>query len=493
MTHIFSGFFKRDRNTRWIRLVTLSLFGLSLALMLTGCDDDENFIPQGSLRVLHTSPDAPPVNVKLDGKAIINDLDYANSSGFDDVLAKSYDIVVEGIVPGGNVDVITVPGFPVADGDRTTIIAADVVASIEPLVVSDSAATPASDEVALRVVHASPAAAGAAATVDVYVTAPGDDINAASPALSFAFKEDVDAGALPAGTVQIRATAGGTKTVVYDSGPVDLSPFAGSQLLIAAIDTTNSTEQAASPVKLLVATDNADLVLLDAATASGARVVHASPDANGVAGPVEVWAASPALPVSPTELIDAFSYTDVVPAVDSFVGVPGGAYVFSVGPDTDTIGDSVYTSGIVPLVAGNEYTVVASGRVANAPAFDLLLAAEELRSVVTQASLNVIHAAPAAGTVQVYVTPAGDFSVAEVEGGMAGAPLLPSFAFGDITGNVAVAPSDYDIRVVAAGTVAINVENFNAAAGSVTTIIARGPSEPAVAPNDTFGVIVLTN
>ena len=56
-----------------------------------------------------------------------------------------------------------------------------------------------------------------------------------------------------------------------------------------------------------------------------------------------------------------------------------------------------------------------------------------------------------------------------------------------------MAPDNYDIRVVAGGTVAINVENFNAAAGSVTTIIARGPSEPAVAPNDTFGVIVLTN
>jgi len=232
---------------------------------------------------------------------------------------------------------------------------------------------------------------------------------------------------------------------------------------------------------------------LDNSTASGARVVHASPDANGVAGPVEVWASSTALPVSPTELIDAFSYLDVVPAVNSFVVVPSGDYVFDVAPDTDSIGDSVFTSASVPLAPGGEYTVVAAGRVASTPAFGLLLTADNLRSVVTQASVKVIHAAPAAGIVQVYVTPAGDFSVAEVEGGMAGDPLLPSFAFGDITGDVAVVPGNYDIRVVAGGTVAINVENFPLTAGSVSSIIARGPSEPPVAPNTTFGVVVLTN
>ncbi len=470
--------------------ILLSVF----ALGLVGCDTDEIlFKPQGSIRVVHTSPDAPPVNVKLNGDEVISNLDYAQSSGFLDVDARSYTIAVEGIIPGGNLDVITIPGFTVAEGNRSTIIAVDNVASIGPLVVSDSASVPDDNEVALRVLHASPAADGIVATVDIYVTDPGIDLNAVSPAFSFAFKEDVDAGALPAGVVQIRATATGSKMAVYDSGPIDLSTFAGNQLLIAAIDSTNSTEKAASPIKLLVATDTAELILLDTNTNSGARVVHASPDAGNVAGgPVEVFASSTALPGSPVELIDAFSYLDVVPAVDSFVGVPGGDYVFDVAPDTNTIGDSVYTSGSIPLSAGSEYTVVAAGRVASTPAFGLLLTEENLRSVATQASVKVIHAAPAAGIVQVYVTSAGDFSVADVENGLADPPLLPSFDFGDITGDVAVAAGNYDIRVVAGGTVAINVENFNLAAGSVSSIIARGPIEPSGIPSD-FGVVVLTN
>jgi hypothetical protein len=481
-------------KTRLFNSLLLPVVGFAAVLMLTGCgggggNDDPD---TGSIRIVHASPDAPPVNVKLDGSAAISELDYAQSSGFVDIDAKNYDIAVEGIIPGGNLDVINVPGFTVDSNDRTTVIASDVVASIEPLVVFDSAATPANDEVALRVVHASPAAAMIVAEVDVYVTSPGDDINAASPALTFAFKEDRDAGALPAGLVQIRITGTGSKAVVYDSGPVDLTPFAGSQLLIVAIDTTNSTEQAGAPVKLLVATETSELILLDTDTLSGARVVHASPDVDAIAGPVEVFASSSALPASPVELIDAFGYLDVVPGIDTFVGVPAGDYVFDVAPDTDMIGDSVFTSDSVTLDKGSEYTVVAAGRVASSPAFGLLFTEENLRAVATQASVKVIHAAPAAGTVQVYVTPAGDFSVVDVESGMAGDPLLPNFAFADITGVVPVAPGNYDIRVVAGGSAAINVENYNLAAGSISTIIARGPNEPAGVPSD-FGVVLLTN
>ena len=495
MTHNFPGQAKRGLKHRLTRLLLLPILGLGVILTLTGCndDDDHNNVQQGSIRVLHASPDAPPVNIKLDGSVAISNLDYGQSTGYVSLDAQNYDIAVEGIIPDGNLDVISVPGFTLVENDRTTIIATDVVANINPLVVSDSAAAPAANEVALRVVHASPAAAAIVANVDVYVTGVNDDINTANPALTFGFQDSVDAGALPAGPVQIRVTATGSKTVVYDSGPVDLTPFAGNQLLIVAIDTTNSTEQLAAPIKLLVATDTAYLTLLDTGTNSGARVLHASPDAGSAAGgPVEVWATSSALGTDPVELIDAFSYLDVVPGVTGFVDVPSGDYVFDVAPDTGTIGDSVFTSGSIPLAPGAEYTVVAAGRLTNTPAFDLLLTADNLRSVATQASVKIIHAAPAAGTVEVYVTPAGAFTIGDVENGLAGAPLLPNFAFGDITDDVAVAPADYDIRVVAGGAVAINVENFNLAAGSVSNIIARGPIEPTGSPDD-FGVVVLTN
>ena len=68
------------------------------------------------------------------------------------------------------------------------------------------------------------------------MTAPGIDINTVDANFNFAYKASVDAGAVPAGSYQIVATVGNTKTVVYDM-EVDLGPFAGQHLLVAALDT----------------------------------------------------------------------------------------------------------------------------------------------------------------------------------------------------------------------------------------------------------------
>lgn len=494
----YLSFIELVRNARSFINFTLIV---GTAIFLSACfhdDDDDNGqdvtgggqmpTPMAEVRVIHGSPDAPAVNVMLNGTTAISDLDYGDSSGYAAIEAGSYDIGVEGIVPDGNVEVISVDDFDFADDSNTTIIAVNPVATIMPLVVEDSAAEPSATEVALRVVHAS----NAAAAVDVYVTAPGDDINAASPAFTFDYQDDVDAGALPAGEVRIRVTPATTKTVVYDSGTVDLAPFAGEKLLLVALSTVNPTTQDAAPISILAATDSAAVMLYDVDTGAGARVVHASPDAtNAAGGDVEVFATSDALPGS-VELIPAFAYLDVVPAVDSHVVVPAGDYVFDVAPDGAGIGSAVYTSETVSLSAASEYTVVASGRVLSAPAFGLLLSEDSSRSIVTQASVKVIHAAPAAGDVDVFVTAAGDYTSAQVESGAAGSPLLDDFAFGDITDYVAVAPGDYDVRVLAGGVTAINIEGLTLAAGSVSTVVARGPLEPSGTPAD-FGVVLLTN
>lgn len=473
----------------------LRLGAVVSVLALSACDTSDDPvtlvtdpIPNiGEVRVIHASPDAPPVNVNLNGTAAITDLDFGESSGYARIDAGAYDIAVEGIIPGGNATVIDVAGFDVAVSSRNNILAVGDVAAIEPLVVDESAATPGAGEVAVAVVHAAPDAPA----VDVFVTAPGADLTGLMPTATLAFKESADAGAVALGTVQIRAAVGGT--VVFDSGDVDLTPFDGSKLLIAAIETTTATETAASPIKLLVATDSDAVTLRDAATTVGAKVIHVSPDAGSVAGgPVEVFATSDALGMDPVEIIDAFSYTDIVAGADTYVSIPSGDYIFDVAPNTNMIGDSVFTSAALTLGAGGDFTVIAAGRVAADPAFSLLATADDNRSIATEARVKVVHAAPAAGTVDVFVNPAGTVSVAEIEGGTAGTPLLDDFVFPTVTDYVSVAPGDYDIRVVAGGTVAINAEGFTLSPGLVANVIARGPLEPTGAPTD-FGLIVTTN
>jgi hypothetical protein len=455
--------------------------------LFTGCSSDD--AGTSSVRIIHASADAPPVDIKLNNAVAAPALDYPLSTGFVSINAGTYDIAVDAIVPGGNLEgVITVDDIAFAKDQRYTVVAIGDTASISEFVAEETASSPAADEVGISVLHA----ATAAGNVDVYVTAPGADINSVDANFTFDFKGQADAGALPAGEYQIRVTGNGSKDAIYDSGTVDLSGFGGQKLLLLAVNTVNSTTKAASPVKLVAYTDSAQVQLLDTRTNAGARVVHLSPDAGTAAsGPVEVFASSSALPSSPAELIPSISYTQTVPGTDSFADVPAGDYIFDIAPDGAGIGSSVYTSPAISLTTGMEYTVIASGYVLTSPAFDLLATQDNNRSVVTQASVKVIHGAPAAGTVDVFVTTAGQYTKTDVENGSAGTPLLDDFIFGQITDYVNVAPGDYDIRVVAGGTVAINIEGFNLAAGSVSTVIAREPKDSGV-PTD-FNVVVLTN
>jgi len=470
------------------------------AALITGCSsDDDTIAPAGtsSVRIIHASADAPPVDIKLNNAVAVPGLDYPLSTGFVSIGAGTYDVAVDAIVPGGNLEgVITVDNITFEKDQRYTVVALDDTANISEFVAAESAATPGPGEVAISVLHAATAVKGV--DVAVYVTAFNADISSAAPNFSFDFKGQADAGALPAGEYQIRIVAAGNTAVpAYDSGKVDLSGFAGQKLLLAAVNTVNSTTKAASPVKLMAYTDTTQLELIDTRTLSGARVVHLSPDAAiAASGPVEVFASSSALPSSPAELIPSFSYTETVPGTNSYVGVPAGDYIFDVAPDTAGIGSSVYTSPTISLATATEYTVIAAGYVsAGTPAFDLLPTMDSNRSIVTQASVKVVHGAPLAGTVDVYVTPTGQFTTQQVEGGMAGAPLLDDFTFGTITDYVTVPPGDYDIRVVTnsgAGTAAIDVTAFNLAAGSVSTVIAREPVSGGGTPSD-FNLIVLSN
>lgn len=477
---------------------------LAISLILTGCSDgDTNY---SDLRVIHTSKDAPPVNVRVDNRSVISNLDYAVSSGYVEVRSGTKSVAVEAIIPSGNADVINVPAFRFETDTRYNILAINDTATIEALVVSESAADPSVSEIALAVVHASTNAG----TVDVYVSAPGAMLNGTAPTFTLDYQGEIDAGALPAAPYQIRVALQGEadpdNNSVYDSGTIDLSSFAGEKLLIAAISSVTTTETMASPVKLLVATDTATLNLIDTNTNVGTRVLHISADA----GPVDVFATSPALLGSPVKLIDDIEYTETFPnyslpadpSYSDYANIPAGDYAFDVvapSSPASTVADSVYNAQL-PLASGVEYSVIALGNVAdgldgpgNGDAFGLLPMVDANRAIVTQASVKILHAAPAAGLVDVYVTPAGDFTAAQVENGDAGAPLLDGFAFGSLTDYVTLPPGNYDIRVVpeATGITAIDVPNYPLTASLVATIIAQQTEVPTgPAP---FGVVVLTN
>lgn len=215
--------------------------------------------PEARLRVLHASPDAPAVDVYLDGTEAISDLAFDDITDYVSVPAGDHNVQVFPASASGS-------GDPVIDADVTltadtdyTVAAVGLLAGIEPLVLVDDNSDPASGEAKLRFVHASPDAPA----VDIYADGAGVVVPNAS------FKDASDYLALPAGSYDIEVRAAGTETVALDLPGVTLeagntyTAFAVGLLEgdpdLAAKLTVDATAQEATPTPAPSAPTPADV------------------------------------------------------------------------------------------------------------------------------------------------------------------------------------------------------------------------------------------
>ncbi|NJL44155.1 MAG: DUF4397 domain-containing protein [Nitrosarchaeum sp.] len=153
------------------------------------------------VRVLHASPDAPSVDVLVDGAPAFQDVEFREFTDYAKLRFGSYNVQV---VPAGE----TAP--VVIDADLQlrpvrfyTVIALDNLAEIEPLVLQDRNFFVREGQSRVRFVHASP-------------DAPAVDIAVAGGPVLFSdveFKEFATRS-VPAGTYDLEVRLAGTDTVV---------------------------------------------------------------------------------------------------------------------------------------------------------------------------------------------------------------------------------------------------------------------------------------
>lgn len=187
------------------------------------------------VRVVHASADAPAVDVLVDDATVLDAVPFGVGSSYLELLGGTYNIDVAADVSGA---VVIDADLNLAAQTDYTVLAVNNLSQIEPLVLVDDNTLPAEGNIKLRLVHA----AVNAGLVDVYITAPGDDIASLEPNISdFAFKADSGYLEVPAGEYQVRITLADTKTVAIDTGALSLT--AGIVRTAVALDPAPSSSE----------------------------------------------------------------------------------------------------------------------------------------------------------------------------------------------------------------------------------------------------------
>ena len=186
----------------------------TLFLASCGSDDDANPVaPATPARVMavHASPDAPAVDLLVDGAVAGTGLAYPNNTAYLEVAAGTRNVKVN---VGGTTTTVINASLPVTGGSSYTVFASDVVASIGAVVLTDDLTAPASGKAHVRFVHLSPNAPA----VDVAVQ--GGQVLFANKA----FKQYTPFTPVNAGTYNLEVRLAGTATVALPLNGIVLQP-----------------------------------------------------------------------------------------------------------------------------------------------------------------------------------------------------------------------------------------------------------------------------
>lgn len=372
-----------------------------------------------SVRVAHLSPDAPNVDVYVNGDRVLSDLAYLETSDALAVPGGTYQVEV---TPAGQTAPVVIDATLTLDsGTAYTVAATGLLADISPLVlVDDTVAVP--SEAKVRFVHASPDAPA----VDVAVAGGGPVVFG-----DFEFREASADQALAPGDYDLEVRLAGTADVVLSLGTVTLEPG------------TNSTFFAVG----LVADMTLGATVLVSAEAAPARVraAHFSPDAPAV----DVW-------------VDGSPVLTDVPflAVSDYLALDSGTYQIQVTPAG--MASPVVIDESVSVLPGIAYTLAATGLLGSDD-LELTPSIDDRDSLPLQGKVRFVHASPDAPNVDIAVAGGGPI-------------LFEDFAFRQIGDSLELDPGTYDLEVRLAGTstVALALPGVEVTSGINATIYAVG-------------------
>lgn len=198
------------------------------------------------LRIGHFSPDAPAVNVHIDGELLLEDVSFGMLTEHIDVDAGSYDVE---IVPAAGGDAVIDTTVEIESDTSHTVLAIGAVADIEALVLTDEQPSVDTDAARIRFVHLAPDAPAvdvlAGGTPLIEHVAFGDG---SMPATIDATTYDIDVQASSSGDAVLRLTDvnfdGATSYTVFVTGTLEDDSL--DAVLVPDYVTTDADERTAA-------------------------------------------------------------------------------------------------------------------------------------------------------------------------------------------------------------------------------------------------------
>jgi hypothetical protein len=415
--------------------------GVVLAAMalfiVNGCDSDDNSSPMSSspapttkIRVIHTSYDAPAVDVAVDGSVAVASLAYGQSSGYAEIPSGTRNIKV---TPAGLTQPVVIGADISFEASKEyTVFAINKLDNIEA-VISEDMRTANPSKAKVRFVHASPDAP----SVDIkLLTGTGPAVFSARAFGTVSNYIEVDGG-----NYSFAVTAAGMTDEVVVLDPVSLEN--GKVYSIIARGSLSDTNY---PFSVQVFIDN-DLgknsAALTFADRSDIMVVHASPDAPGV----DLLINNITLNAAPLTFPNSTGYITLADGNTNIkVSASGG------GPDV--------IDANLNLGANQAYSVFAVDTLASIS--PLVLADDLTTPVAGKAHVRFVHLSPNAPAVDITLTN--------------GAVVFGNKAFKEYTNFTPLDAGTYDLQVRVSGTstVALDLPGVNFMDGKIYTVFAKG-------------------
>jgi hypothetical protein len=375
-----------------IRVIMLLMASLILAVGY-GCgdddDDDNGNGPTAQFRAIHASPDAPPVDIYVEGVGIIAaNVSYGDAMPYLTVPAGTYNVQLRpaGADPSSN-PIYETGDITLAADSVLTAVAAGLLNSADPadsfriLAFFEDFGDTASARV--RIVHAGPDAPA----VDIDV---GDDGSAEITNLALFEDTGAEGVSLPSGeALQIGILVSGGPRVTAFTTP-ELPD--GAELFVIATGLLAQPADAADGFSLLAVAGTGSLGFIQQNPVVYA--LHGSPDAPAV----DVYAGD-------SLLVDNISFGDLSSAVQ----VPPGTYTLDFYPTGTGPGTPVASFPTPALDAGNGYLAVAAGELAPEGGEEefTLLPFVELFDPTQAARVRAIHASGDAPAVDIGTVDGG--------------------------------------------------------------------------------------